>query len=346
MEEENPRRNVFGAPNAEEVKEYNEENQVLKVKAKKLADMIKSSKHFVVYTGAGVSTAAKIPDYRGPTGVWTLLAQGKKPEMKIQLDAAVPTFTHMAITELIKRDLCKFIVSTNLDGLHRRSGIKEDQIAELHGNVYKEVCNQCGAEYCRMFIVNKGNNVRRWTGRMCTKCNDGKLRDTIVNFGENLPENELEKATEQSRLADLTLVIGSSMRVTPACELPRESYSKGGVFNICNLQKTGYDSDVNGVRVFAKCDEFMREVMACLDIQVPVFTEDVKSLEQELDEIVDDPTWDKNDVMKKYNVYSMSDDGPPPKSILDQIVRGADLNRVPKHKTVEKHGDKLGKVLN
>jgi hypothetical protein len=74
-----------------EVIEYVESESQLQEHAKALARMIEKSRHFVVYTGAGVSTAAKIPDYRGPNGVWTLKDQGKKPEMTISLEQAEPT---------------------------------------------------------------------------------------------------------------------------------------------------------------------------------------------------------------------------------------------------------------
>ena len=336
--------NIVSAPNAEEVKEYYDSAADFKSKVEGFVKLLKASNHFVVYTGAGISTAAKIPDYRGPNGVWTLLAQGKKPTMKISLEQASPTYSHMAIVELIKRGICKYVVSTNLDGLHRRSGITADQISELHGNIYTEVCDSCNEMHLRLFAVNK-SQLRRWTGRLCSKCKTGRLRDSIINFGENLPKRELKEAGRQSSLADLTLVIGSSMRVTPACDLPSYSYNKGGQFCICNLQKTLYDEAVNksgGVRIFSKCDEFMKAVMDAMQIQVPEFKEETKDFERELENLIEDPAFrDSDGVMRKYNCYSMTDDGPPPKTVLKLIIRGMDLRKVD---TLEKVGVELGKV--
>ena len=57
--------------------EYEEPDSVLEEKSAALAEAIRTARHLVVYTGAGVSTAASIPDYRGPDGIWTRLSQGR-----------------------------------------------------------------------------------------------------------------------------------------------------------------------------------------------------------------------------------------------------------------------------
>jgi len=96
----------------------------LDLKAKQLADLIRQSKHFIVFTGAGISTSAGIPDFRGPEGAWTLQAQGRqRTTAAVSTLQAIPTATHMALVELQNRGLMKYLVSQNCDGLHRRSGI-------------------------------------------------------------------------------------------------------------------------------------------------------------------------------------------------------------------------------
>ena len=93
-------------------------------KARQLADLIRQSKHFIVFTGAGVSTSAGIPDFRGPEGAWTLQAQGRqRTAATVDTLQAIPTATHMALVELQNRGLMTYLVSQNCDGLHRRSGI-------------------------------------------------------------------------------------------------------------------------------------------------------------------------------------------------------------------------------
>ena len=68
-----------------------------------LAEAIKNSKHCIEYTGAGISTAANIPDYRGPNGVWTRMEQGQPyldPNASFDITTAQPTYTHMALLKL------------------------------------------------------------------------------------------------------------------------------------------------------------------------------------------------------------------------------------------------------
>lgn len=92
--------------------------------AAELAQQIKDGKHFIAFTGAGVSTSAGIPDFRGPEGAWTLRAQGKELNFKSSTTLeAIPSPTHMALVELQNRGLLEYLISQNCDGLHRRSGM-------------------------------------------------------------------------------------------------------------------------------------------------------------------------------------------------------------------------------
>lgn len=105
--------------------------------ASQLATLIQNGKHFIVYTGAGVSTSAGIPDFRGPEGAWTKRAQGKE----LNFDGnktlrAMPTATHMALVALQEKGLLKYVVSQNCDGLHRRSGIQP--VSCIPNNFYSE----------------------------------------------------------------------------------------------------------------------------------------------------------------------------------------------------------------
>lgn len=143
----------------------------------------------------------------------------------------------MALTEFMKKDLVKFIVSTNVDGLHLRSGIPPNKLSELHGNTYLETCCNCGRFYLRKFEVH--GDLKHVTGRLCEvpEC-AGLLKDSIINFGENLPEKELEITSDHSKKCDLSLVMGTSMRVSPACLFPGMACKTGGKMVIINLQTT------------------------------------------------------------------------------------------------------------
>ena len=120
-------------------KEYEEEQSATNDKVVELASMIRQSQCCVVYTGAGISTSCGIPDFRGPNGIWTLQALGKPlPKTETTLELAMPSLTHAALAELVNRGVVQLIVSQNVDDLHRRSGVAEDKLAELHRNCFIE----------------------------------------------------------------------------------------------------------------------------------------------------------------------------------------------------------------
>lgn len=135
----------------DQVKEHFCDEATLDKQAEDVAQLIRKSKHFIAFTGAGISTSAGIADFRGPEGVWTLRAQGKLARSKTSVLKAVPTASHMSLVSLEKAGYLKFLISQNTDGLHRRSGFPVEKLAELHGNANLEFCQKCKKEYFRDF---------------------------------------------------------------------------------------------------------------------------------------------------------------------------------------------------
>ena len=226
---------------------------------------------FVLHTGAGISTSAKIPDFRGANGVWTKQRKGESVSMP-KFENTKPTKAHMACKALYDAKVLTKIVTQNVDGLHQRAGVPEDAIAELHGSVYKERCSSCERVYARDFDVTStkpshGKNRHR-TGRMCEvdKC-DGYLKDTIVQFGESLDEETLEKAREWSREAKMSVVVGSSLRVPPASTLPRMA-KKHCV--VVNLQWTSQDAKAT-LKLHAKADDILVKMCKHLGLKIPEY---------------------------------------------------------------------------
>jgi len=240
-------------------------------KAAELARWISSSRHTVVFTGAGISVASGIPDFRGPKGVWTLEKKGKEVEFDVPFEKAKPTFTHMALVALMKKGLLHYVVSQNVDGLHLKSGIPRDKISELHGNIFAEHCDKCNTEYIRDFDV-AGMGCQP-TGRFCDKpeCG-GPLRDKTIDWDSKLPDEEFQPAIEHHKKADLAICLGTSLRIRPAGNMPlrtlrKHKKSAPGKLVIVNLQKTHLDRNAS-MRLHVRTDSLMREVCRLLNVEV------------------------------------------------------------------------------
>ena len=266
----------------EEKKEYFDTPDELEAKISQLAEWVQESEYFTAFTGAGISTSAGIADYRSgyntvlPTGpgCWEKKAVGKtpvKPKLRTEMIKAIPTPTHMSLVKLMEVGRLKYLISQNVDGLHRRSGININQLAEVHGNTNLEICRKCKKEYMRDFRVRSAQKVHdHETGRFCEDNNcKGPLIDSIINFGENLNEKILEDGFENSAKSDLCLAMGSSLTVTPAADMPKTT-SKSGKLVIVNLQKTPLDSRA-AMKIHAFCDTVMQMLMERLGLEIPEF---------------------------------------------------------------------------
>ena len=274
--------------------EYEEEDATLLPKVHQVAELIKRAEHCVVFTGAGISTAAEIPDFRGPNGVWTKEDKGETPELGVAINETRPTYAHYALTELARRGMVKFICTTNMDGLHWRTGLPAHMLEELHGSAYTEHCPRCDAHYRRAEEVERGSPDHT-TGNKCPWCGS-ELLDTIVNFSDTY-RSPLEPmlVNYHSHKADLAIVMGTSCFVQPAASYPEKVVSalspapssdakkdddkKKGVDHtlvMVNLQATPLDS-VSGIRIFAKTDRFARALMKELNIEHFDMTYDAKA---------------------------------------------------------------------
>ncbi|KAJ1531978.1 hypothetical protein ONE63_000615 [Megalurothrips usitatus] len=246
-------------------------------KIQKLAKWISESKHVVVHTGAGISTSAGIPDFRGPKGVWTLEAKGEKPNINVSFNDAVPTKTHMALVALVKAGKVHFVVSQNIDGLHLRSSLPRINLAELHGNMFIEQCNQCDSQYIRKSATTTvgqkclGTNCPniRLNGRPCR----GRMHDTILDWEHNLPEKDLALSDFHSCVADLSICLGTTLQIVPSGNLPLHTKKHGecGRVVICNLQPTKHDKKADLI-INTYVDEVMEGVCKHLGVLIPEYT--------------------------------------------------------------------------
>eukprot|EP01024_Parvocaulis_polyphysoides_P050996 TRINITY_DN4991_c0_g1_i2.p1 TRINITY_DN4991_c0_g1~~TRINITY_DN4991_c0_g1_i2.p1 ORF type:complete len:477 (-),score=69.78 TRINITY_DN4991_c0_g1_i2:122-1552(-) len=260
-----PRDNLGGQLGAPE--NFDDEN-ILKNKINELTQMVKEAKKIVFFTGAGISTASGIPDFRGPNGIWTLQKQGKKIQKNTTpFYAAKPTLTHMAIVGFFNEGKVQYIISQNVDCLHLRSGVPRKNLAELHGNCFAERCPKCKFEYIRTF--EQETVGKKATGRSCQQLNcTGRLRDNILDWEDDLPEDEYSASLAYAKKAELMIVLGSSLQVTPANDIPVETARNGGKLVIVNLQETPKDKHANLV-IRGKADDVMKQLANDLKIPIP-----------------------------------------------------------------------------
>ncbi len=194
---------------------------------KLLAQWMFEAEHLVVFTGAGISTESGLSDFRGPDGIWTRQERGLPPKPR-DFSSVEPNAGHMAIVELQRLDKLSFLISQNVDNLHLRSGIHPDLLAELHGNVTKLRCTRCKAQ------------VDKSTGLDRCSCG-GRLVSSVVNFGQPLPQKELADSYRHSQNCDLFVVVGSSLVVTPATDMPRVGLESEARLVIINKGETPFD---------------------------------------------------------------------------------------------------------
>ena len=114
----------------------------------KIHELMTKSTKTVLLTGNGIIESGGLPD-------------GSKYPMK----------SHMAIVQLIRKDIISHVITSNTDGLQTMSVIPSERLTELNGNTNTACCNKCGQVYFRDF------NVRNFTkdlevlntGRKCDK---------------------------------------------------------------------------------------------------------------------------------------------------------------------------------
>ena len=214
-----------------------------------IAWWIAGSEHIVAFTGAGISTDSGIPDFRGPQGLWTRREAGlPAPRWRVPPGGVRPNASHMSLVELQHLGKLRFLITQNTDNLHRRSGIRPELLAELHGNGQLMRCLGCERFYTRQEV---GWDARRWgpgyrtqkpvpAQPECVNCG-GRLISSVVNFGDPLPQEELALAEEHARRCDLMLALGSSLMVQPAASLVRLALRAGARVVLVNEGKTPYD---------------------------------------------------------------------------------------------------------
>jgi NAD-dependent protein deacetylase/lipoamidase len=229
---------------------------------RRAAELILDASYPIALTGAGMSVESGIPPFRGPGGLWTkygeppmngfqrFMADPKKAweervsarndELYKPLTAARPNPGHAALAELEALGVLRFVITQNVDDLHRQAGQKS--LAEIHGNWKLIRCLECGLRFRREQIS------LETLPPACPECG-GLLKSDTVSFGEPIPDDVLRSCAEHAAKSDLVIVAGTSATVYPAAGFALEVKQRGGVMVEVNL----YESEITQV-----CDLSLR----------------------------------------------------------------------------------------
>jgi NAD-dependent deacetylase len=238
-----------------------------------LVGALRAARRTLALTGAGISTASGIPDFRSPSGLWADL----DPREVGHIDAfrrdparvwafyarriavvrdARPNAAHLALAALERAGAVRRVVTQNVDGLHRRAGSRE--VVEVHGSLGEAECIQCRVR------VPMQDALASLPLPPCPECGE-VLKPGVVMFGELLPPEAIARAQALAAEAELLLVVGSSLEVHPAAALPGETLASGGALAIVNRGATPWDSRAEVV-IDGGAGQTLRGLEAALDI--------------------------------------------------------------------------------
>lgn len=221
----------------------------------RLGDMIASARIIVPFTGAGISTECGIPDFRSPGGIWTrnrpiqfdefVASQEARDEswrrrfaMEEVFAAAKPGRGHRALASLHRAGKIPAVITQNIDNLHQASGFAADCVIELHGNTTYARCIGCGQAYQLDWVKRRFD--QDGAAPNCAAC-DAPVKTATISFGQAMPEDEMQRATELSQACDLFIAIGSSLVVWPAAGFPMMAKNAGARLVIINREPTEQD---------------------------------------------------------------------------------------------------------
>ena len=215
--------------------------------------LLARSQRAAAFTGAGVSTASGVPDFRSPGGIWSRYRPGPLPEFLASAEArrrywiykketyadfaqARPNPAHTALARLEAEGRQIGVITQNIDGLHQEAGSRK--VVELHGTNRRWECLGCGDTGPASQVQERllaGEDVPT-----CKGCG-APLKAATISFGQALRPEVLEEAFALARSADLLLVLGSSLVVYPAAAIPEAVAARGAPMIIVNREPTPLD---------------------------------------------------------------------------------------------------------
>jgi NAD-dependent deacetylase len=220
----------------------------------RLVGHLRDARRILVFTGAGVSTASGIPDFRGPNGIWTrrrpvyfdefVASEAARTEYwDYKLETwdiharARPNAVHYALVRLEAAGKVVALATQNVDGLHREAGTSPDLLIELHGTDRVVRCLQCEATSDPVSHFERFKQTRQAPRCAC----GGLLKAATISFGQPLRAADLDRAAAAAAKADLVLALGSTLSVFPAASIPLIAAERGTPYIIVNQGQTAHD---------------------------------------------------------------------------------------------------------
>jgi len=222
----------------------------------------------VAFTGAGISEESGIPTYRGTGGFWMKYDPDKYASIDyFKVDPsyywsffrdvrgplvhdARPNPAHLALAELENAGKLTAVITQTIDGLHQAAG--SQKVIELHGSSRRFYCLECHKPHS---LEEAEQALELQLPPRCSEC-EGILRPDVVFFGEMLPQGALNEAFELARQASLLLVVGSSLVVYPAAQVPAVAHAAGARLAIVNADPTPMDGMTEWV-FYEKAGKFL-----------------------------------------------------------------------------------------
>jgi NAD-dependent deacetylase len=221
------------------------------------------ARRVVALTGAGISTESGIPDFRGPSGVWTKDPEAEKlsnihyymsdPDVrkrawKGRLDHpawhAQPNAGHRALVELERRGKLHALITQNIDGLHQMAGSSPDTVIEVHGTMREVMCMECAWRGPMEPVLHRLRAGE--ADPPCGHCG-GILKSATISFGQPLVADVLRRAMQAAEEADVLLTVGTSLQVYPVAGAVPAAKSAGARLVIVNAEPTPFDEAADAV---------------------------------------------------------------------------------------------------
>jgi NAD-dependent deacetylase len=236
------------------------------------AELIRNARSCVALTGAGTSAESGIPTFRGEGGLWRQYDPVKVASIEYFMAdpsaywevsksrgsvalAARPNAGHHALAVLEASGHLVAVATQNTDGLHQDAGSRN--VIELHGSGRTVQCLDCGNREARSLVQAR---LEVEMPPRCPRCGGLFLKPTVVLFGEPLPQPAIQQAIAFAREADVMLVVGSSLVVYPAADLPLVALRSGAQLIILNAEPTPFD-DAAAVVLRGKSGEILPEIV-------------------------------------------------------------------------------------